>query len=114
MNRSTAGPVRLLRAAIAVVLLFAIGGTIWLVGTAAGNPDVRAKTPGWFEGLLSAPFWLPLTVTFLGGCLLVVWIYARAIRRLDNGEDLHDLSFRDRTRRALRQRLEEDRAQGGG
>lgn len=94
------GPLRLLRIAAALVVLAALGVTAWLIDKAVLNPDVKAKRPLWVEtGAFDVPFWLPLIVTVVGGAACVVYVYARAARRLRDGEDLYGASFRDRQRR---------------
>lgn len=104
-------PVRLLRAAVVAVAVFAVLGTLWLAQRAFLNPDVRARRPRWFEGTLDLPFWLPLIVTFVLGAAAVVYVYARALRRVGQGEDLFANSYRARKWRELqerRRRLEEE------
>lgn len=94
------GPLKLLRIAGALVVVFGIGMTVWLVDKAVLNPDVKAKRPGWFtDGIFDVPFWLPLILTIVGGAACVVYVYARAAKRLRNGEDLYGNSYRDRIRR---------------
>lgn len=100
MKDERAQPLRLLRAAIALVLLFGVGATVWLVDKALLNPDVRAKRPSWFEGgAFDVPFWLPLILTVVLGAAAVVYVYAKAARRLKAGEDLFANSYRERVRR---------------
>lgn len=96
----TAGPVRLLRVAAALVVLFGVWLTAWLVDKAVLNPDVRAKRPGWFaDGVFDVPFWVPLIVTVVGGAAAVLYVYVRAARRLRDGEDIRGNSYRDKQRR---------------
>ncbi len=95
-----ARPLKLLRAAAALVILFAIGMTVWLIDKAVLNPDVKAKRPSWFaDGVFDVPFWAPLILTILGGAACVVYVYVRAARRLRSGEDLYGNSYRDKQRR---------------
>ena len=89
----------LFRAASAVVVVFALGMTVWLVDKAMLNPDVRAKRPSWFEGVFDMPFWLPLILTIVLGSAAVLYVYFRAARRLRDGEDIRANSFRDKQRR---------------
>lgn len=94
------GPLKLLRAAAALVVLVGLGVTAWLVDKAVLNPNVKAKRPSWFEtGVFDVPFWLPLIVTIVGGAACVVYVYVRAARRLREGEDLFGNSYRDKQRR---------------
>lgn len=91
----------LLRIAIALVVVFGLGMTGWLIDKALLNPDVRAKRPSWFEGgLFDVPFWAPLILTVVGGSAAVVYVYARAAKRLSEGEDLFANSYRERARRS--------------
>lgn len=93
-------PLGLLRASIALVVLFALGGTAWLLEKARLNPDVQAKRPRWFTGAeFEVPYWLPLILTFALGAACVALVYARAARRLRDGEDLFANSYRERQRR---------------
>ncbi len=99
MPTDPAAPLRLLRVAIALVVVAALGLTAWLVDKAVLNPDVRAKKPGWFEGAFDVPFWLPLVLTVVVGAAAVVAVYAKAMRRLKAGEDLYGGRLRERQRR---------------
>lgn len=97
-------PLVLLRTAIALVVLFGIGGTAWLIDKAALNPDVLARRPKWFSGAeFEVSYWLPLILTFVVGVACVVFVYAQAMRRLRAGEDLFANSYRDRQRQRLRE-----------
>ena len=90
---------RLLRVAMALVVVAGLGLTAWLIDKAVLNPDVRAKRPGWFDGgAFDVPFWVPLILTVVLGSAAVVYVYARAAKRLRDGEDLFGQSYRDRTR----------------
>jgi len=110
-TRSERSPLPLFRAAIALVAVFALGGTVWLVDKAVLNPDVRARRPRWFEGLFDMPFWLPLILTFAIGAAAVVAVYVKAMRRLGEGEDLYANGFRERKWRELQERKRQ--AEGG-
>jgi H+/Cl- antiporter ClcA len=97
---SPEGPLKLLRIAAALVIVAALGMTVWLVDTAVLNPDVQAKRPSWVEtGAFEIPFWLPLIVTVVGGAACVVYVYVRAARRLREGQDLYGNSYRERAKR---------------
>jgi hypothetical protein len=104
MSAEPRSPLSVLRAAIAIVAVFAIAGTVWLVDKAVLNPEVRAKKPGWFEGVFNMPFWLPLILTFVIGAAAVIAVYVKAARRIRAGEDLHAQSFRQRTWDVLQER----------
>ena len=93
-------PIKLLRAATVLVVLFGLGATAWLIDQAVLNPDVKAKRPAWVEtGAFDVPFWLPLIATVVGGAACVVYVYTRAARRLRAGEDLYGNSYRERAKR---------------
>lgn len=100
MSTPPDGPLKLLRAAAALVVVVALGMTVWLIDKAVLNPDVRAKRPSWFEtGVFDMPFWVPLIATVVGGAACVVYVYVRAARRLRDGEDIFGESYRDKQRR---------------
>lgn len=109
MSESPATPriMRLFRIAIGTAIAFLIIGTFWMIDTAVRNPDVRARKPRWFEGFFDMPFWLPLTLTFTIGLLAVISIYVRAARRLKNGEDIFNQSYRKRTWEKLQQDMDQ-------
>ena len=98
-TRENAGLLNLFRVAAAVVVVFALGMTAWLVDKAVLNPDVRAKRPSWFEGAFDMPFWVPLILTVTLGSAAVLYVYVGAARRLRGGEDIRANSYRDRQRR---------------
>lgn len=98
---------RLFRIAIATAAAFLIIGTFWMITTGIQNPDVRARKPRWFEGFFDMPYWLPLTLTFSLGLLAVIFVYVRAARRLRNGEDIYEQSYRKRTWQKLQEDMED-------
>ena len=98
----TARGLALLRAGLAVVVAFIVGGGGWIVWKAVQNPDVRLKQPSWFEGTFDHSYWLPLTLGVLGGAALVGAVLWTAYRRLQRGEDL----FANRTGQGVRRRGE--------
>lgn len=94
---------------MALVVVAALGMTAWLIDKAVLNPDVRAKRPSWFDGgAFDVPFWVPLILTVVLGAAAVVYVYARAAKRLRSGEDLFANGYRERVRRRA------ERASGGG
>jgi hypothetical protein len=103
---STLQPLRLLRSAIALVAVFGLAGTAWMLDKALRNPDVLARKPGWFDGTFEVAFWMPLILTFLLGCAAVIAVYLKAVRRLRAGEDLYAKSFRRRRREELQRQAE--------
>ena len=53
------------------------------------NPDVRLRRPGWADAAgFDFSFWTPLLVTVVVGAGLVFYVFWRAYRRLQAGEDL--------------------------
>jgi hypothetical protein len=82
---------RLLRLALAGVVLFAVAATAWTLRKAPENPDVRTRRPGWLDGAagFDVAFWTPLLVTVVVGAGLVFYVFWRAYRRLRAGEDLY-------------------------
>jgi hypothetical protein len=83
---------RMVRAAIAGVALFALAAGGWVVVQAIRNPDVRARRPGWLDAGQSfdGAYWTPLLLTVLVGAGLVLAVLMRARRRLAAGEDLYE------------------------
>lgn len=81
---------RLLRAALAVIAVLALGIGAWTVDKAFRNPDVRTRRPGWLEDAVGfdVSFWMPLFLTVVVGGGLVFAVFWRAYRRLRAGEDL--------------------------
>ena len=92
----------LLRIGLAIVVVFIVGGGGWILWTAAQNPDVRLKKPGWVEGTFDHSFWSPLLIAVFGGAALVGVVLWTAYRRLRAGEDL----FANRTGQGMRRRGE--------
>jgi hypothetical protein len=81
---------RMVRAAMAGVIVFALAAGGWIAVQALRNPDVRARRPGWLEPgeSFNVAYWTPLLLTVLLGAGLVLAVLARAHRRLVAGEDL--------------------------
>ncbi|MEM8556735.1 MAG: hypothetical protein AAGG50_02720 [Bacteroidota bacterium] len=82
---------RLLFGAIAMLVVIGGGMLVWVLDKAARNPDVRMERPGWLDAAVGfdVSFWIPLGLTVGVGGFLVFVVYATAIRRLRNGEDLY-------------------------
>ena len=100
---STSGTgLRLLRAALGVVVAFLLFAGGWLAWAAATNPDVRLKQPRWVEAGFDHSYWLPVLVVTLGGAVLVGAVLWTAYRRLQSGDDLYE----QRIGRGLRRRGE--------
>jgi hypothetical protein len=101
-------PVALLRAAAALILVFGVGLTAWLVDKAVQNPEVRAKRPRWFDtGVFDAAYWLPMILTVTVGVACMIYVFLKAARRLRAGEDLQANGFRERRREELRRAARE-------
>ena len=109
MSKRPFDPLRMLRMAVALVVLFGLGMVVWLIDKAVLNPDVRAKQPGWVEGTFNVPFWLPLILTVVAGVAAVVAVYVKAYRRLRRGEDLYGGSYRERVRQRMDERVAEEK-----
>lgn len=82
---------RLLRAALATIVVLALGIAVWTVDQALSHPDVRLKRPGWLASgaAFDFSFWIPLLTTVVVGGGLVFYVFWRAYRRIQAGEDLY-------------------------
>ena len=102
MSRTPSG-VRLLRAGIGVVVAFVVVVGGYITWAAVANPDVRLK-PQWLpEGQsFDHSYWLPFWVVAIGGAGLVALVLWKALRRMQQGEDLYE----GRIGRGLRRRGE--------
>ena len=82
---------RLLVGAFVVVAVLAGGIAWWTVDKALGNPEVRARRPSWLNETVGfdVPFWLPLFLTVVVGAVFVLFVFWRAYRRLQAGDDLY-------------------------
>lgn len=76
----------------------------WTILKAFQNPDVRSRRPGWLDDTagFDVAFWSPLLVTVVIGGALVFFVLLRALRRIQDGEDL----YAQRSGRGLRRRGE--------
>ncbi|GAB5534673.1 MAG: hypothetical protein Rubg2KO_09220 [Rubricoccaceae bacterium] len=92
----------LLRAGLAIVVAFIVGGGGWILWKAIQNPDVRLKKPSWVEGTFDHSYWLPLLIGVFCGAALVGVVLWTAYKRLRAGEDL----FANRTGQGVRRRGE--------
>ena len=99
---------RMLRAALGVVVAFVAAAGGWLAWAAATNPDVRLKQPKWFEGGFDHSFWIPVLVVTVGGAVLVGAVLWTAYRRMKAGEDLYEARFGRGVRRRGERRLEDE------
>ncbi len=72
----------LLRSAAVLVLLIGAGVAAWLVDKAIRYPEIHARQ---FEA--SAPLWLPMTFFVVGCVAAAAFLFLRAARRIDQGED---------------------------
>ena len=99
-------PVLLLKSAAGLTVAAGLALVAWLVDKALRYPDVRARQFGRFGP--EAPLWSPLILfvgVFLAAAAYVFW---RAARRLEAGEDL----FAQRHRRRPGGKGEEERKRG--
>lgn len=101
---------RMLRAALGVVVAFVAAAGGWLAYAAITNPDVRLKRPSWVEGGFDHSFWIPVLVVTVGGAVLVGAVLWTAYRRMKAGEDLYEGRFGRGVRRRGERRLREDDA----
>ena len=101
---------RMLRAALGVVVGFALASGGWLLYAALTNPDVRLKRPRWVEGGFDHSFWIPVLVVTVGGAALVGAVLWKAYRRMKAGEDLYEARFG----RGVRRRGERSLSDGDG
>ena len=92
----------LLRAGLAIVVAFIVGGGGWILWKAVQNPDVRLKKPSWVDGTFDHSYWSPLLLGVFGGAALVGLVLWTAYKRLRDGEDL----FAQRTGQGVRRRGE--------
>lgn len=104
---------RLLRVAIAIAVVLAIGLTTWITDKALSNPDVQTKRPSWLEETtgFSTSFWIPLILTVVVGIGLVVYVFVRAYMRIRAGEDLYVSRLGRGIRRRGEQHLQRDSEQ---
>lgn len=81
-----AGPPLLLRTAALLVGLAGLGLLAWFFDRLVLNP--------WDRLLDELPFWIPFLITVEGGLLALGYVFLRAARRVDAGEDLFDGRYR--------------------
>ena len=82
------GAARVLRLALAVGTLGAVGIVAWLVVSALLRPDVGASLYG--KGRAYTPvFWGPFIVFVAIGLGAVAFVFRRALRRLERGETVY-------------------------
>lgn len=86
-----AAPARLLRGAAVLTTLLGLGIAAWLADKAVRFPEVRAAQ---FDA--SAPLWLPFLLFVLACTGLMAYVFVRAARRIESGEDLFALRHRRR------------------
>lgn len=99
---------RLLRAALGVIVAFVVLAGGWLVWAALANPDVRLKRPRWVEAGFDHSYWIPVLAVTIGGAVLVGTVLWTAYRRLRDGEDLYDGRFGRGLRRRGERHVEDD------
>ncbi len=80
-DRST--PAFLLRAAALLLGLAGGGFMIWLIDKALRHPAVQAA-----QGSAAAPWWAPFTLFTAAAVGLMIYLFLRAARRVEAGEDL--------------------------
>ena len=96
----TSPPSALLKGAAAVIVVAGLGVAAWLVDKALRHPEIRARQFGY-----DAPLWIPFALFVLVCVGLVAYLFVRAARRVEAGEDL--FAQRHRRRRGEPGRKEE-------
>jgi hypothetical protein len=76
-------PAALLRGAAVVFGVLGLGLTIWLIDKALRFPQVRASMLDY-----TAPLWEPAIGFVVAGTGLSIYVFVRAARRVDRGENL--------------------------
>lgn len=79
----TSSAARLLRGAAVLTAVVGGGIAVWLADKAVRYPEVRAAQ---FEA--SAPLWVPFLLFVLACTGLMAYVFVRAARRVESGEDL--------------------------
>ncbi len=74
---------RLLRGAAVLTGVVGVGVAAWLADKAVRYPEIRAAQ---FEA--SAPLWIPFLLFVLACTGLMAYVFVRAARRVEGGEDL--------------------------
>ncbi len=82
-HNNARAPAFLLRAAAALLGVTGLGFIAWLVAKAFEHPGVRATQFG-----ADAPWWLPFIVFIAAAVGLIIYVFLRAARRVEQGEDL--------------------------
>ena len=96
-------PALVLKGAAALTFVSGSALVVWLIDKAVRYPDVRARQFGRFGP--EAPLWIPLIVFIAIFLSAVTYIFWRAARRLEAGEDL--FAQRHRRRPGGEERKEE-------
>ncbi len=87
-------PIALLRAAFVAVVGFALLTAGWLAFQAVQHPGTHARQFGKYGE--AVPLWLPLILFVLFGLAAVAYVFFRAARRLQAGDDLYENRVRRR------------------
>ncbi len=98
MTESAQRIARLLRLASLSVLGFATIVTGWLIVQAWLHPATHARQFGKYGP--SVPLWLPLIVFIAFGLCFIAYVFYRAARRVQGGEDLYAHRHRRRPGRS--------------
>lgn len=83
---------RFLRAAAILTGVVGLGITAWLADKAVRYPEIRAAQ---FEA--RAPLWIPFLLFVLACTALMAYVFVRAARRTESGEDLFAQRHRRRS-----------------
>ena len=76
-------PAVLLKGAAATIVVAGLGVAAWLVDKALRHPEIRAQQFGY-----DAPLWIPFALFVLVCVGFVAYLFVRAARRVEAGEDL--------------------------
>lgn len=79
-------PIAILKAAAGFTVVSGLALVAWLIDKAIRYPDVRARQFGRFGP--EAPLWLPLILFVVVSLGTIAYVFWRAARRLEAGEDL--------------------------
>ncbi len=90
-DNDTPAPARLLRGAALAFVLLGVVIVTWLVDKAIRYPSVRAA-----QGAAKAPLWIPFILAVTAGTGVIAYLFVRAARRVEQGEDLFGRRHRRR------------------
>lgn len=89
-------PLRLLRLSAVAVAVAGVVSAVWLGAQTVLHPAQARQFGKYGEAV---PYWIPLALFVGAGMLGCGYVFWRAYRRLQAGEDLHANSYRKRPER---------------